>query len=156
VTGYFPAGSDFQAVQPTRLADTRQSVDSATVDGLFKGLGVLTAGSVMELPVAGRGGVPADASAVALNVTVTEAQGSGFVTVYPCGQPRPNASALNYVAGDTVANSVIVKIGAGGSVCLFTLGTVHLIADVTGYFPAGSAFQAVQPTRLLDTRGPSV
>src|SRR4029079_16342396 len=78
VTGYFPAGSDFQAVAPPRLSYTRQSVDSATVDGLFKGLGVLGAGSVMELPVAGRGGVPADASAVALNVTVTEAQGSGF------------------------------------------------------------------------------
>ena len=114
----------------------------------------VTAGSVIELPVAGRGGVPVDASAAVLNVTVTDAQGAGFVTVFPCGQPRPLASTLNYVTGSTVANAAITKIGDGGKVCLLTSAATHLIADVTGYFPSGATYVALQPDRFLDTRVP--
>ena len=89
-----------------------------------------------EVVVAGRGGVPTDASAVVLNVTVTGAQAAGFVTVYPCGTPRPNASNLNFATGSTIPNLVIAKVGAGGKVCLFTSAGTHLIADVNGYFLA--------------------
>jgi len=71
---------------------------------------------------------------VVLNVTVTDAQAAGFVTVYPCGSDRPLASSLNYVAGSTVANAVVVKVGGGGQVCLFTQSATNLLADVTGYF----------------------
>ena len=78
---------------------------------------------------------PNDASAVMLNVTVTEASGAGFLTVYPCRAPRPNASNLNYVAGDTIPNAVIAKLDADGKVCLYTLNTTHLIADINGYVP---------------------
>src|ERR1700692_4901979 len=90
---------------------------------------------VTALTVAGRGGVPVDAEAVVLNVTVTEALGPGFVTVYPCGSERPTASNLNYVVGSTMPNAVIAKVGANGQVCLYTLAPVHLIVDVNGYFP---------------------
>ncbi|HSP30029.1 MAG TPA: PQQ-dependent sugar dehydrogenase, partial [Ilumatobacteraceae bacterium] len=62
-------------------------------------LGSLTAGGTLELGVAGVGGVPLDASAVALNFTVVNAREAGFATVYPCGEPRPEASNLNYAAG---------------------------------------------------------
>ncbi len=111
------------------------------------------ANSVTELQVGGRGGVPADADAVVLNVTVTGAQGNGFITVYPCGQAVPTASNLNFVTGDTVPNAVIVKMGAGGKVCLFAAeSATHLIADVNGYFPAGSGFESLSPGRLLDSR----
>ena len=113
----------------------------STVDGQFAGIGVRAAGSVTELQVAGRGGVPADAAAVVLNVTVTGAQGSGFVTVFPCGEALPTASNLNFVAGETVPNAVIAKVGAGGKVCLFTQSATHLIVDVNGYFPAGSGWR---------------
>jgi len=78
--------------------------------------------------------VVGDAAAVVLNVTVTDPQASGFVTVYPCGSERPNASSLNYVAGATVANAVVVKVGDGGQVCLFSQAATDLIADVNGYF----------------------
>jgi hypothetical protein len=61
------------------------------------------------LQVTGRGGVPADAAAVVLNVTVNEPEQAGFVTAYPCGTPRPNASNLNYVPGQTIPNNVIVR-----------------------------------------------
>jgi bacillolysin len=122
----------FNPLVPGRLLDSRSG--QATVDGQFNGIGVRGAGTVTALTVAGRGGVAGDAAAVVLNVTVTDAQGPGFVTVFPCGSAQPNASSLNYVVGSTVANAVIVKVGAGGQVCLFTQSPINLIADVNGYF----------------------
>jgi hypothetical protein len=124
------------ALSPARLLETRDGL--STVDGALNGVGVRGVGSTTELQVAGRGGVPGDAAAVVLNVTVTGGVGPGFVTVFPCGSAQPNASNLNYLAGSTVANAVIAKIGVGGRVCLFVSNGTHLIADVNGYFPAGS------------------
>jgi len=90
--------------------------------------------------VGGRGGVPVDAAAVVLNVTVTEAGAAGFATVFPCGSDRPNASSLNFVTGSTVPNGVISKLGSGsssvGKVCVFVSQATHLVVDVAGYFPA--------------------
>ncbi len=149
--GYFPAGSGFAPLTPGRLMDSREG--QPTVDGQFAGIGVRAANSITELQVGGRGGVPADAAAVVLNVTVTGAQGSGFITVFPCGEALPTASNLNFVAGDTVPNAVIVKVGAGGKVCLFAAeSATHLIADTNGYFPAGSGFAPLTPGRLMDSR----
>ena len=73
-----------------------------------------------EVQVTGRGGVPADAAAVVLNVTVVQARAGGYVTVFPCGESIPNASNVNYVAGQTVPNAVVAKVGVGGKVCVFT------------------------------------
>jgi hypothetical protein len=133
VNGYYPAGSLFSPLVPGRLMDSRLS--GVTTDGLFAGIGVRAAGTVTELQVAGRGGVPADASSVVLNVTVTGAQSAGFVTVWPCGAGLPNASNLNYVSGQTIPNAVITKIGSGGKVCFYTFAATDLIADVNGYYP---------------------
>ena len=69
-----------------------------------------------------------------MNVTVTEAVAAGFVTVFPCGAERPTASSLNVVAGATVANAVVVKVGVGGQVCVFTQSATQLVLDVDGYF----------------------
>ncbi|MEY2521620.1 MAG: hypothetical protein QOJ66_185 [Ilumatobacteraceae bacterium] len=117
---------------PARLLDTRPG--STTVDGLFAGGGIRPGGSILELNVAGRGGVPPDASAAVLNITVTQPATAGFVTAFPCGVEVPTASNLNFVAGDTIPNAVIAKIGTSGKVCLFTNVPTHLIADVAGYF----------------------
>jgi hypothetical protein len=135
VDGYFPAGSSFVSLVPGRLLETRSGPGAATVDGLFGGVGVRSAGSVTELTVSGRGGVAADASAVVLTVTVTAPMAGGFMTVFPCGSPRPLASNVNFVAGATVANSVVSGIGTGGGVCLFTMVDTQLVVDVDGYFP---------------------
>jgi hypothetical protein len=69
-----------------------------------------------------------------LNVTVTEPQGNAFVTVFPCGSPRPNASNVNYTTGLTIPNLVIAKVGDDGKVCLYSLAATHLIADVNAYY----------------------
>jgi Fibronectin type III domain/Carbohydrate binding domain len=123
----------FGPLVPGRLLDSRSG--SATVDGQFAGIGQRAAGSVTELQVTGRHGVPVDASAVVLNVTVTDPKAAGYVTVWPCGSPQPNASNLNFDTGVTIPNAVITKIGAGGKVCLFTTAATHLITDINGYQP---------------------
>ena len=111
---------------------------------LFWQIGKRRAGSITELKVNGRGGVAADADAVVLNVTVTDPERAGYLTVYPCGATRPLASNLNYDSvGQTISNTVIVKVGVGGKVCIFTSGSTHLIADTNGYVPAGSSFCGV-------------
>ncbi|TXB86321.1 hypothetical protein FRD82_26415, partial [Mycobacterium tuberculosis] len=69
---------------------------------------------------------------------------------------------MNFGVGQTVANSVTVPVGADGKVSLFnrSSGTTQLIADVSGYYLAGTpvvpgAFAPLAPSRMLDTRGGS-
>ncbi|CAN5513286.1 hypothetical protein BH23ACT3_BH23ACT3_12990 [soil metagenome] len=154
VNGYFPAGSGFEPLQPGRVLDTRNPGGS-TADGQFQAQGAPAADTETQLVVSGRSGVPEDAAAVVLNVTVVGAQGAGFVTVWPCGEPRPDASSLNFVEGQTVPNAVVAKVGAGGAVCLYNAqAATDLLADVNGYFQADSGYESLQPGRLLDTRNP--
>ena len=154
VVGYYsstPPGSGgrFTSLTPTRLLDTR------TGEGRGGTPGPLDGGQAIDLQVTGVGGVPASGvTGVALNVTVDQPTGSGFLTTWPAGEGRPNASTHNFVPGLTVANLVLAKVGAGGRVSLFnSSGTTHLVADVIGYFSAsGGAFVPVSPQRLVDSR----
>ena len=159
-------GSDglFNSVPPSRILDTR---DGTGTGGFIHPLGV---GSSLTLQVAGGGtnhgypsGVPAaGVSAVVLNLTVSGATRSSYVTVYPAGAGRPVASNLNFTAGQTVANRVIVKLGASGAVTIYNAaGTVNVSADVNGWFTdstsiaGGTDFTAISPSRFLDTRSAS-
>lgn len=138
-----------------RLRDTRSS--GTTVDGNEQGGGKVAAGSTTEVVVAGRGGVPATASAAVLNITVTEGDGVGFVTVFPCGSDRPLASNLNYVAGRTVANMAVSQLGTGGKVCVYNEGAAtQLIVDVDRFFDGDPTFGPMAPKRLVDTRADGV
>ena len=98
-------------------------------------------------------------AAVVLNVIVTGPKRSGNITVYPAGVTEPLASNLNFVAGQTVADLVVAKLGIGGRIELAdnSKGTVELVADVSGYYRAGTAsaaaaFTALTPYRAMDTR----
>ncbi|MCU1396175.1 MAG: hypothetical protein JWM34_4603 [Ilumatobacteraceae bacterium] len=142
--------TDYVAVPPARLADTRPG--QTTVDGMFAGVGQLAAGSTLQLSVAGRGGVSPGAVAATLNVTVTEPMAPGFLTVYPCGTPQPTASNVNYEAGETIPNAVLTKIGANGQVCLFVQSALQLVVDVDGWYPPSTSYRSLEPARLLDTR----
>jgi hypothetical protein len=148
VSGFFPAGSGFVPISnPTRVLDTRNGIGAPAAP--------VGAGSTLELQVTGVAGVPSDAVAVVLNMTAVNAQAPGFVTVYPCGQSRPEASNLNYAAGQTIPNLVIAKPGVGGKVCIYSYAAIDVLADVSGFFPAGSGFVPISnPTRVLDTRTP--
>jgi len=106
-----------------------------TVDHEFEGDGPVAGGSVLPVKVAGRGGVDPDAGAVVLNVTALNAAGPGHVTVFPCGETRPEASSVNYSPGGVFPNAVVSKVGANGTVCFYTHATIDLIVDVNGAFP---------------------
>jgi hypothetical protein len=144
----------FGALAPARLLDTRNGTGATRV-------GAVGPNTAIALQVTGRGGVPAaNVSAVVLNVTVTAPQRSGFLTVYPSGTAIPTASNVNFAATKTVPSLVMVKVGADGKVNLYngTGGTIQIVADVSGYYLAGTpvndgAFGALAPARLLDTRG---
>ncbi|WP_158718429.1 hypothetical protein [Streptomyces lavendulae] len=90
-------------------------------------------------------------------MTATDTKDAGHLTVWPSGSARPDSSSLNWTAGQTVPNHVVVPVGADGTVKLFNAswGTAHLIADVFGYYSddrAGATFHAAAPRRVLDTR----
>ena len=154
VAGYYTttqpqAGGRFTAVTPSRLLDTR---DGTGVGGVPSPLGL---NGQIDLGVVGVGGVPASGvTAVALNVTVDQPTGTGFLTVWPAGEPRPTASTHNFVPTLTVANLVLAKVGAGGKVSIYnSAGETQVVADVVGYFSAtGGLFVPVTPRRLVDTR----
>ncbi|MEO6156611.1 MAG: hypothetical protein ABIQ39_03165, partial [Ilumatobacteraceae bacterium] len=155
VLGWFPTGTGFNGLTPARLMDTR--VDGTTIDGIAQRGGKVGGGTFTNLTVVGRGGVPVDGvGSVALNVTVTNPTVVGFVTVWPTGTTRPLASNLNFVAGQTVPNMVIVPVGAGGQVSVFaSSGSVDVVVDVLGWFPTGTGFNGLTPARLMDTRVPA-
>jgi hypothetical protein len=98
--------------------------------------------------------VPSTATAAALNITVVRPTGNGHVTVWPCGVDMPNASNLNYLAGDIVANNVIAPIGDDGTVCLSSFAGSDVIVDISGWFEgsASNGFIGSTPKRLVDTR----
>lgn len=95
--------------------------------------------------------VPANATAVSLNVTVVNPESGGFITVYPCGVSRPLASNVNYRAGQVIPNGVIAPIGSNGKVCLFSSKETDLVVDIAGWF-TGESFTGATPTRLVDSR----
>ena len=157
VAGYYLAGEPnafgaFKSLLPSRVLDTRNATGAA--------LGPVPALGTIPVQISGAGGVPAGASAVALNVTAVGPTGDGYITAWPSGKPRPDTSNLNFYAGRNIPNMVIIPISADGKINLFngSSGTVHLLADVAGYFLGGGtptvhgAFHSLTPNRLLDTR----
>jgi hypothetical protein len=143
------AGSDYTPYGPTRILDTRS--------GLGAPRAKLTSSAPIKLKVAGTGGVPAGATAVALNLTLTNTTGGGDIAAFPDGSTE-QTSNLNYAAGQTVANLAIVPVGNNGEIDLAKEGpgAVDIIADVEGYFTqsaaSGYSASASGPTRTLDTR----
>ncbi|MEU8522665.1 hypothetical protein [Streptomyces sp. NBC_01216] len=143
VAGYHTerwGGALYQPVTPKRLMDTR--------DGTGVPKAKVGPGRTVTLPVTEPG-----VRAVVLNVTATAPTATGFVSVYPYGTARPTVSNLNFTAGRTVPNLVVVPVEDGKVTFYNHAGTVDLIADVSGYYKdAGSRFTGMQPRRLMDTR----
>jgi hypothetical protein len=146
------AGSYFHPVKPHRILDTRSEPQGVPAGKL---------GQNAEITVdvtGGPSGVPeTNVSAVVVNVTVTEATTGSYLTVYPSGTIRPLASNLNFGTGQTVPNLVTVKVGPDGKVKVYNaVGSTHVILDVVGWYGGptdGSRFNALSPSRVLDTRG---
>ncbi len=127
---FLPAsGVGFHTLAPCRVVDTRGSA------GPYGGP-ALEAGEARAFAIGGQCGVPADAAAVALNVTVTNPTAPGSLTVYPGTGLAPGASTIAFPAGKTRANNLTTGLVNG----LLTVvdrqeaGTTHFIVDVCGYF----------------------
>jgi alpha-tubulin suppressor-like RCC1 family protein len=136
-----PEGSTFTSQSPVRVLDTRQTT------------GAVGPGATVTLDLSGR--VPAEATAVVLNVTGVTPTAATFVTVFPAGAARPNTSSLNLVAGETRANQVTVALGTDRKVSLYNnAGATHLVADLAGYYAtgAGAKYTALPASRVADTR----
>ncbi|MEO7371239.1 MAG: DUF1501 domain-containing protein, partial [Ilumatobacteraceae bacterium] len=145
VVGYFRDGTSIgmAPLAPARLLDTRDAI------------GAIGAGQMIDLQVAGRGGVSAHPTAVALNVTVTGPTAGSFLTVWPSGEARPFASSVNMVPGQTVPNMVLARVGSNGMVSIYNnTGATHVVVDVLGCFDSGASgrYVALGPRRVLDTR----
>ena len=157
VNGYVPIGAAFESGVPARLLETRTGEGYTTVDGADAGIGVRTGGTITELQVTGRAGVPSTVNAVVLNVTVTGARAAGYLTVFPCGGPIPTASNVNYTLGATITNAAVTATSATGNVCLFTSADIDLVVDVGGHLPLAAPISTAPPVRVLDSRsGPGL
>ena len=139
--------TEFVSMNPQRLFDTR--------DGTGGRQGPLGAGESWPFSIRGQYGVPAEAVAVAVNLTAVDATTPTYVTAWPGGQARPLTSNLNPVPGMAVPNLAIIRLGSAGDVNFFNnTGSVNLLADVVGYFRGGTSvgLEPLVPARLLDTR----
>ncbi len=133
LTGYFSAdkGLDFMALDPVRLFDSRSP--SAGLNEATSGQR-LRAGQVVRVQIAGERGIPADAKAVSVNLTATDTLDNTYLTAYPCGT-IPTTSNVNLVTSQFVnANGAMVKLSAGGELCVYSKKSVHLIVDINGIF----------------------
>ncbi|MGZ4807236.1 MAG: HYR domain-containing protein, partial [Ilumatobacteraceae bacterium] len=131
VNGYEDATAVVQLFEPMRVLETRPGV--TTADHLFESGGLRPSDTVLQLQIGNRLGIPTAIRAAVLNITVTEATGAGFLTVYPCGTSRPLASTLNYEKGATVANLAVATTSSDGKVCIYTQTATQLVVDLSGY-----------------------
>ncbi len=126
-TGPLPPASRYVGLSPRRLLDTRTTQ-------------VVGPGTTHVLAVAGSGGVPVmgaavPPAAVVLNITVTDTTAPSYLTLWPDGTTQPLASDLNWVAGETLPNLIVVKLGADGSIDFYNgFGMTDVIVDVVGWY----------------------
>ena len=142
-------GGNYRPLTPARILDTRLTRNP------------LGPGATLQLAVLGRGGIPASGvSAVIVNVTAVDGTANSFLRVYPTLGVGSSTSSLNWRAGQTVPNLVVVRVGRAGNITLFNAaGSVDVVIDVEGYIgtPVNSTsddglFATSGPQRLLDTR----
>ncbi|MEP7203963.1 MAG: sortase [Ilumatobacteraceae bacterium] len=150
---FIGGSSRYQAVAPARLADTRPDQGAYGFEPM--------SAQVVRVQVAGRAGVPANATAAVLTVTGVNTTAPGYVTVYPAGTDLPTASNVNFDgAGQVMANMATVKLGIGGAVDVYMQRQMNVAVDVSGaYVPVTGAVSAGRLVtlpdgafRVLDTR----
>jgi hypothetical protein len=129
VNGAINIRESFFTLAPCRVIDTRNP------DGPLGGP-ALVGGLARTFAIANQCGIPADARAVSVNVSITNALAQGNLTFYPTGVSPPLVSTINYGPGQTRANNAILTLGSGGDfdVSCAGAGTVDLIVDVNGFF----------------------
>ena len=149
VNGYFTtAGSSSTGAQfnaeaaPVRILDTRCAVSPApsycageNIPTENASIGTVGSGKTITVTVTGLANVPKTATAVVLNVTVTNTSTGGYLVVYPGSGKPPTASDLNWTKGTTTANLVIATPSSTGTVTIYNFsGTTDVMVDVMGWY----------------------
>ncbi len=148
IAGVDAAPLQFVSMPPCRLVDTRQP----------GGGGAITGHSSRDfyVPQLGGCGVPNDASAYSLNVTVTPHIPLGYLTIWPTGQEQPLVSTMNSRDHRNKANAAIIPAGYHGGVSVYVSDATDVILDINGYFETAGAqtyqFYPLAPCRVVDTR----
>ncbi|MCL4448382.1 MAG: IPT/TIG domain-containing protein [Actinobacteria bacterium] len=173
VEGYYgppSGGATFSPITPYRICDTRVpkassilqnqcNINGSSPVGAKQTLNIKVSGYNSPYLPSGETPVPTTASAVVLNVTAIDPTTSGYLTVWPEGLSQPTASNLNFRAGQTVPNAVVVPLSTGsspGEISIYNFyGNTDVTVDVTGYFSTsttGVSFVGTAPYRACDTR----
>jgi len=147
-----PNPLQFVALPSCRVVDTRpgQGINNPIQGGTSQSFVIPGAGSP-PCP-----GIPSDAAAFSLNVTVVPHRPLSYLTIWPTGEAQPTVSLLNSSDGRVKANAAIVPAGTNGAVSVYVTDTSDVILDIDGYFTAPAAqtlqFYPVTPCRVVDTR----
>ncbi len=131
-------------ITPCRILDTRVNSNP------------LPAGQTRNVQVAGLCGVPANALAYSLNMTAIPATSLEYLTVWPAGQPQPDASTLNAPNQKIVANAAVIPAGANGQISVYASNQTDLVIDVDGYLlsAASGPMGSTGPTGPTGPAGP--
>jgi hypothetical protein len=156
---YNPIGAvricDTRPNNPSNLISTTGAQAAQCNGGSGNPGSTLTAGGTKSIIVAGDFGVPSNATAVVLNVTVVNPTAPGYLSVYAKGATQPMASNIDYVTGQVVPNLVEVGTGTAGEVTFYASMPADIVVDVEGYTSvaaAGLYTSLPNPVRICDTR----
>ena len=117
----------FVSINPARIMDTRNGVGGYST--------ALPANGTYSLNVLGAGGVPtSNVSAVVVNIAAVNPSAKGYITAWPSAAAKPNASNINFVSGQSIANQAILLVGSDGKIQISSSAQSHVLVDVAGYF----------------------
>ncbi|MFG2971330.1 LamG-like jellyroll fold domain-containing protein [Streptomyces sp. NPDC048288] len=160
VTGYFTSDATLTGNQTytpltsaVRVLDTRSSIAHTSLTST----GTVAAGTNFTLQITGLNGVPANATAVAVNLAAASATDTGYLETYATGYTPTSAHSLSFTAGNAITSLAgDVPIGTGGTITISVqTSAAAVIAEITGYYTTGTTgqkFHTINPTRLVDTR----
>ena len=137
IGGPSTAGS-FHAIVPARVYDSRSPAPlQGQLSAASRLVSVANGRDLISGAIVLANVVPAGATAISVNVTVTNTTGGGFLVVNPGGNTTVTSSSINwFAAGQTFANGIIAAINANREVTVIagSSGSADFILDVTGYY----------------------
>lgn len=124
-------GQVFHPIDPVRILNSRPGAVNTGTNPTPWG-----PNETRTVQIAGRLGIPTNATGVVLNVTVDNTTAWSFLTIWPADEGQPDVSNINWIgANETIANQTTVKLGPNGDVKIFNaFGSTNVLADIAGYY----------------------
>jgi hypothetical protein len=167
------AGGEYHALTPTRILDTREPALDVAPGGR-KPTATVSADATFDVQIVGRGGLPAfvdsnhdcaddNVLAVAVNVTVVDPSGDGWMQAFGKGANAGTSSMVNFKPHEVVPNTALLRPGCDGQLTLrlytgANAGSADVLIDVFGWISSssyptrGARLQPAGPGRIFDSR----